>query len=311
MKTIIKSSVIAALLAMTAQAQAASITYAFDYLAQARTTPTTLSPGATLSSLGLANAGSITYTDLSDLNLGDGKTGVRVSISLGNLSQFASGTGSIYANSIEFSFPGTGAGSGGIEYITTANSYRNVSGNYSLTTGGDGGIEWDEAGSVGNGSAATGNRWKSFQQQINFTGSKTFVAATSTNPATTNTVTPTWTPGETVVFDLLNGDTLGGGANAGSAFNGFSVASLVSVANANASLGLPNTWAWLRVRSFDGGIASSGTFTDYLNSATSNGITTQTLNFLAVTAVPEAETYAMFLAGLGLMGAVVRRRKSA
>ncbi|WP_235272866.1 PEP-CTERM sorting domain-containing protein [Methylophilus sp. Q8] len=30
-----------------------------------------------------------------------------------------------------------------------------------------------------------------------------------------------------------------------------------------------------------------------------------------VTQVPEAETYAMFMAGLGLMGAVVRRRKSA
>lgn len=295
MKTIIKSSVIAALLTMTAQAQAASITYAFDYLAQARTTPTTLSPGATLSSLGLANAGSITYTDLSDLNLGDGKTGVRVSISLGNLSQFASGTGSIYANSIEFSFPGTGGDSA--EYITTANSYRNVSGNYALTTGGDGGIEWNEGGSVGNGPAATGNRWKFFQQQINFTGSATLA--------------PTWTPGETVVFDLLNGDTLTGGANAGSAFNGFSVGSLVSVANANTSLGLPNTWAWLRVRSVDGGISTTGSFADYMASATSNGVTTQTLNFLAVTAVPEAETYAMFLAGLGLMAGIVRRRKTA
>lgn len=297
MKNFIQSSVVAALFAMAAQAHAASATYVFDYLAQARSTPTTLSPGATLSSLGLGNAGHITYTDLSDLNLGDGKSGVRVSITLGNLSQFASGTGSIYANSIEFSFPGTGAGSGGVEYITTANSYRNVSGNYSLTTGGDGGIEWDEAGSVGNGSSATGNRWKSFQQQINFTGSAT--------------LTPTWTPGETVVFDLLNGDTLSGGPNAGSAYNGFTVANLVSVANNNTSLGLPNTWAWLRVRSVNGGIASSGSFTDYLNSATSAGVTTQTLNFLAVTQVPEVETYAMFLAGLGMMGSIVRRRKSA
>jgi hypothetical protein len=33
-------------------------------------------------------------------------------------------------------------------------------------------------------------------------------------------------------------------------------------------------------------------------------------SFQAVTAVPEPETYAMMLAGLGLMGAVARRRKS-
>lgn len=32
---------------------------------------------------------------------------------------------------------------------------------------------------------------------------------------------------------------------------------------------------------------------------------------LAVTAVPEPETYAMFLAGLGIMGALARRRKPA
>jgi hypothetical protein len=35
------------------------------------------------------------------------------------------------------------------------------------------------------------------------------------------------------------------------------------------------------------------------------------LSGYTVTQVPEAETYAMFMAGLGLMGAVVRRRKSA
>jgi hypothetical protein len=35
------------------------------------------------------------------------------------------------------------------------------------------------------------------------------------------------------------------------------------------------------------------------------------LSGFAVTMVPEAETYAMFLAGLGMMGAIVRRRKSA
>lgn len=298
MKTIIKTSVVAALFVMAAQAQAATAKFAFDYVAQARTSPTTLSPGATLSSLGInSTPATIKFQDLSDLGLGDGKTGVRVTIALGNLSQFASGSGSIYANSIEFSFPGTGAGSGGVEYITTANSYRNISGNYNLTTGGDGGIEWDEAGTVGNGSAATGNRWKYFDQQINFTGSAT--------------LTPTWTPGETVVFDLLNGDTLTGGVNAGQPFNGFSVNSLVSVANANASLGLPNTWAWLRLRSVTAGIATGQPFSDYVNTATSGGVTTQTLNLLAVTAVPEPEYFSMLLAGLGMIACVVRRRTAA
>jgi hypothetical protein len=33
------------------------------------------------------------------------------------------------------------------------------------------------------------------------------------------------------------------------------------------------------------------------------------LDYVSVTAVPEAETYAMMLAGLGLMGTIVRRRK--
>jgi hypothetical protein len=42
----------------------------------------------------------------------------------------------------------------------------------------------------------------------------------------------------------------------------------------------------------------------------SNGMAFETDNHAFVTAVPEAETYAMMLAGLGLMGAVVRRRKS-
>lgn len=37
---------------------------------------------------------------------------------------------------------------------------------------------------------------------------------------------------------------------------------------------------------------------------------TAQLSYTAVTAVPEADTYAMLLAGLGLMGAIVRRRKS-
>ena len=42
----------------------------------------------------------------------------------------------------------------------------------------------------------------------------------------------------------------------------------------------------------------------------SSGMAFETDNHAFVTAVPEAQTYAMMLAGLGLMGAIVRRRKS-
>lgn len=296
MKNLIKTSVVAALMVASAQASAQSLTYAFNYLAQANN-GTGLSLGASLSSLGLNNAGSITFTDLSDLNLGDGKTGVRISLTLNDLSQFSSGTGSIYSNSVEFTFPGTGhPTTGGQEWIESVDSLRQIGSNYEFTTGGDGGIEWAEAGSVGNTDTITGvnSKWGSFQQQVNF-------------------VVGSFTPGETITWDFLNGGTLTGGPNNGGVFNGFSVSNLQSVLNKNSSL--PSTTAWLRVRSIDGGIGS-GTFSEYMQSSTNanTGVTTQTLQFLAIgvaTAVPEADTYAMMMAGLGLMGAIVRRRKSA
>ena len=41
-----------------------------------------------------------------------------------------------------------------------------------------------------------------------------------------------------------------------------------------------------------------------------NGFSVDNINATAVTAVPEAETYAMLLAGLGMMGLIARRRKA-
>jgi hypothetical protein len=80
----------------------------------------------------------------------------------------------------------------------------------------------------------------------------------------------------------------------------------VSVANQNTAKSLPNAWAWLRVVSTDNGIQKTDQWFDpFLNNA-ANG--TQTLNFLAVQAVPEPETYAMLLAGLSLIGFMARRR---
>lgn len=294
--TILKQAIASAILTLGATvANAQSITFNFDYIAQAQTSAT-LSPGASIASLSATAipAGSITFTDLSDLNFGDGKTGVRISANLTGLSQFASGTGTIYSNTIEFSFPGTGSGTGGIEFISSTDSLRNVSG-VQFTTGGDGGIEWDEHGSVGNGSVntATSHRWAFFQQQNNI-------------------VAGTWTSGN-VTFDYLNGGAMmdATGNPTGQTFDGFSVASLISVANQDGSQ--PNAYAWLRVRSTDGGIEKTGQWFDaYLLNSTNatTGVTTQTLNFLAIAAVPESDTYAMLLAGLGIIGMIVRRRST-
>lgn len=284
-------------LGLAGPAAARSLSFHFDYLAQANAaTNQGLPLGASFSSLSpqAQSAGSITFTDLADLNLGDGKTGVRITLALTNLDQFSSGSGTRWSNSVEFSFPGTGSGGGGVEYIGSANSLRNVSG-VQFTTGGDGGIEWDEHGSVGNGTAntATSSRWAFFQQQVNF-------------------VVGTVPQGSTLVFDFLNGDTLNANSpTPGAVFNGFSVDSLIPVANQNTAAGLPDAWAWLRVRSTDGGIAASGQwFNPYLQSATNanTGVTTQTLQILAVQAVPEPQTYALLLGGLALVGWAVRRR---
>lgn len=294
--TILKQAIASAILILGATAaHAQTITFNFDYIAQAQTSAT-LSPGTSIASLSATAipAGSITFTDLSDLNLGDGKTGVRISANLTGLSQLSSGTGTIYSNTIEFSFPGTGSGTGGIEFISSTDSLRNVSG-VQFTSGGDGGIEWDEHGSVGNGSVntATSHRWAFFQQQNNI-------------------VAGTWTNGN-VTFDYLNGGSMidAAGNSTGQTFDGFSVASLISVANQDASQ--PNAYAWLRVRSTDGGIQKTGQWFDaYLLNSTNatTGVTTQTLNFLAIAAVPESDTYAMLLAGLGIMGTIVRRRST-
>lgn len=294
---ILKQAIASTILALTANAaNAQSITFNFDYIAQAQTSAA-LSPGASIASLSATATpvGSITFTDLSDLNLGDGKTGVRISANLTGLGQFSSGTGSIYSNTIEFSFPGTGSGTGGVEFITSTDSLRNVSG-VQFTTGGDGGIEWDEHGSVGNGSVntATSHRWAFFQQQ-------------------NNVLAGTWTGGN-VTFDYLNGGAMidAAGSPTGQTFNGFSVASLISVANQDGTQ--PNAYSWLRVRSTDGGIQKTGQWFDpYLLNSTNatTGITTQTLNFLAIAAVPETDTYAMLLAGLGVIGMIVRRRTAA
>lgn len=273
---------------MSAPVSAQSVLLNFDYIAQANTNAT-LTPGSSVASLGGQSAGWIKITDLADLNLGDGKTGVRIQAQLQNLSQF----GNYGSNTLELNFLGTGIASGGTDWVDTVESYRNISGNYTLNGGDEGGIEWAEHGSVGNGSVdtSTSHRWAFFQQQF-------------------NVQLGSWTDGETITFDFINGSILTDGPNKDQAYNGFSVASLLSSPVANQDGLQPSAYAWLRLQPIAG---TTGIPTDteawyrpFMNA--SNG----RLNFLAtsVAVVPEAETYVMFMVGLGLMGSIVRRRKS-
>jgi len=59
-----------------------------------------------------------------------------------------------------------------------------------------------------------------------------------------------------------------------------------------------------------GSIDDSDAYVAYDTSSGSALSGTGSVNYSAVAAVPEAETYAMFLAGLGLMGFVARRKRA-
>ncbi|EUJ11312.1 PEP-CTERM putative exosortase interaction domain-containing protein [Methylophilaceae bacterium 11] len=273
---ILKQAVLGALFAVSSvAANAATVTFNFDYLANNGTptaaTSSALPKGdfATASGGTATSVGTITFTDLSDLNLGDGASGVRTTISLNGLNQFSSGTGSIFISSFEINFAGT-------ENLTN-DSFRTVSG---LATSG---IEFAEGGTLS--SSGVGNNWgnnpsndPAWEQEINFTAGA-------------------FVNGQFSTLDFLNGE---------EGYNGFSVAALLANAVDSQNAGLPNAYAWIRVRSTGLGIANDGSQwwgTPSFNAAGGR------LDVLAVTAVPEPETYAMFLAGLGLMGAVARRRK--
>ncbi|WP_020182789.1 PEP-CTERM sorting domain-containing protein [Methylotenera sp. 1P/1] len=279
MKTrILKQAVLGAMFAISAAAaNAATVTFNFDYLANngGATTSSTLPKGdfATASGGTATSVGTITFTDLSDLNLGDGYTGVRTTISLNGLNQFSSGTGSVFISAFMVNFAGTDTASN--------DSFRNVSG--LATTG----IEFTENGTLT--SSGAGNNWgnaptgteeedPAFGQEINYTAGA-------------------FTNGKTSTIDFLNGE---------DGYNGFSVAALLANGVNNQNASLPDAYTWIRIRSTGQGIAQNANSWWGLPTANNNG---GRLDVLAVTAVPEPETYAMFLAGLGLMGAVARRRK--
>jgi hypothetical protein len=273
--TFLKQAVLGAVFALgSVAANAASITLDLNYMATNYKGDFATASGGTAISVG-----TITLTDLSDLNLGDGATGVRSVISLTGLNQFSSGTGSIFISSYMLNFAGT--------EVATNDNFRNVSG---LSTSG---IEFEEDGCIGSGSACAaipapvlgnigwgGTRFDpAFGQEINFTAG-------------------TFVNGQISAIDFLNNDD----------FSGFSVEALLanSVINNDPAYDLPNALAAIKIRSTGLGIAANGD--NWWGTPVANAAGGR-LNVLAVvTPVPEPESYAMFLAGLTMLGFTARRR---
>jgi hypothetical protein len=267
----------AILAAAAGSAAAATARFDFDYMA------TGLKGNFAAASGGTAvKVGSITLTDLSDLSLGDGKSGVRASITLDGLNQFSSGAGAIFISSYELNFPGTGtAGPGGIELssATEGLNWRYVSGLNVNAARAGGPIEFAEDGATNGWGAVSGD--PSFEQEINY-------------------VTGAFTNGVTSIIDFLNGD---------NGYAGFSVANVLANPVHNTNSALPGAYAWIKIRSTGGGIAN-GNNGKWWEPAVFNSAGGR-LDVLAVTPVPEPQTYAMLLAGLGLLAVGVRRRMAA
>jgi PEP-CTERM motif len=244
---------------------AASITLDFDYLAT--------NGKGDFAQFGATKVGSITLTDLTDLALGDGFTGVRASISLGNLNQFASPTAlnppAIFISSFELNFKDTGV----LTPDAVSPSWRYVSGlNLNLARNG-GPIEFAEDGAI--------NGWGTIADDPSFEQEFNYVAGQFTN-------------GVSSTMDLLNGE---GG------YDGFSVAQLLANPVHNIDSSLPDAYAWIKVRSLNQAIANGDTG-QWWGAPVSNANGGR-LNVLAI-AVPEPETIPLFMLGIGV--ALIARR---
>lgn len=259
-----------------AGAQAASVTFMFDYMA------TNLKGDFATASGGTAvPVGSITLTDLSDLGLGDGKTGVRSTITLNGLSQFSNGgVGSIFVSSYELNFPGTSTGNVGSTELTSATdgvNWRYVSGLNVNTARVGGPIEFAENGATNGWGAIVGD--PAFEQEINF-------------------ATGAFTNGLSSTIDFLN--------NGENGFSGFSVAQLLANPVRSTDPTRPDAYAWIKIRSTNQGI-QTGSNGRWWEPATFNAAGGR-LDVISVTPVPEPQTWAMMTLGLGLLGGVARRR---
>ena len=107
--------------------------------------------------------------------------------------------------------------------------------------------------------------------------------------------------GDRDIFAVLGGTS--SGAIDFSAFNLVSFDKLTTLATGD----LNNLKLHIASADFEG-TSSAGTYWLYV-AGTSTGTATYSGSLSAISPVPEAETYSMMLAGLGLMGFVARRRK--
>jgi hypothetical protein len=261
-----KRAVAGSILALAgASVSAATITFDFNYMA-------TNGKGS-FANYGTTKVGSLTLTDLADLALGDGLTGVRSTITLDNLNQFSTAvfpdavgdSPKIFISSYELNFKSTEA----LTPDVVSPSWRYISG-LNLNLGRTGGpIEFAEDGAIDGWGAIDDD--PSFEQEFNFVAGEFIDGTTST-------------------IDLLNGE---GG------YDGFSVAQLLANPVRNSDPSLPDAYAWIKIRSLEQGITNGDTGQWWGEPVfNTNG---GRLNVLAVAAVPEPQSYALFLVGFAAL----------
>lgn len=128
--------------------------------------------------------------------------------------------------------------------------------------------------------------------------SATFVAGTFTNNYVTDVIV-TGLSNVTGSFDyLLSATGASGALYVGSAVTGLTTSLYLGNALQGTSTGLNYSFSNLL----------SGTYTLKASGTVANNGFNVLINSYTVTPVPEPETYAMLLAGLGVMGAIARRR---
>lgn len=139
-------------------------------------------------------------------------------------------------------------------------------------------IEWEENGATDGWGAAVGD--PSFEQEYNWGNSGAMNQSTGHS-----------------VIDIFNAP---GTSN-------ISVASLLANPVANTNDTLPDAYAWIKIRSLNQGIDASDESQWWGKPVfNANG---GRLNVLAIQAVPEPSEYALMALGLGVVAAVIRRRR--
>lgn len=283
-------------------AHAASIKLTFDYMATNLKGDFATASGGT--AVPVAELFLVDHADLGVVNPEGGNSGVRAVFRAlpGGLSQFSSGTGSVYISAFELNFPNTSTCSN-----ATCGSTGEINGYDSDANGGmgnrwtnvhgvplAGGIEWAENGATNGWGSGTTD--PSFQQEYNWgnTGIMNETAGLS-------------------IIDIFSG----------AGRTDVSVANIIGNPVVNSANGaLPNAFSWIKIRSNNSadpslrGIEDTGTWwgTPALSGAGVNqryqlNVLATGYENVAVSAVPVPEPgeYLLMASGLGVL-ALARRR---